>query len=343
MSWPRRSPSIRTAVRLRPDHGTAHANLGVVLRDRGELAEAADEFRTAVRLRPDDKTSYVNLGSLLANAEHDYKGAVAALRTAIRLRPDDAQAHTGLGIALGRQGKLAEAIAALRTAIRLQPDDAEAHSNLGVALGFQQKLAEAIAELRASIRLRPDDAKTRCNLGLALHGRGDLAGAEAEFRTALKIEPGWAEAHCHLGQVLQAQGRFEEGLAELRSGHELGSGRPDWRFPSGRWVRDAERLVGLSRRLPAVLEGDDIPKDAAEWLEFARMCAGMCRHAAAARLYASALQVEPRPADSQRDGLAHAAACNAALAGCGQGKDVPRPDEAARAQLRGQALGLAPG
>ena len=103
-------------------------------------------------------------------------------------------------------------------------------------------------------------------------------------------------------------------------------------------MRDAERLVGLSRRLPAVLEGDDIPKDAAEWLEFARMCAGMCRHAAAARLYASALQVEPRPADSQRDALAHAAARSAALAGCGQGKDVPRPDEAARAQLRGQAL-----
>ena len=51
------------------------------------------------------------------------------------------------------------------------------------------------------------------------------------------------------------------------------------------------------------------------------------------------LRAEPRLADDHRARHAYAAACNAALAGCGKGKDVPRPDEAARARLRGQALG----
>ena len=271
----------------------------------GKLAEAIAEFRTAVRLRPDDASSYVNLGSLLCNAQRDYHGGVDALRTAVRLRPDDVQAHTGLGIALGHLGKLTEAIAEFRTAIRLRPDDAEAHSNL--AVGLQR--------------------------------RGELAESEAELRAALKLEPSRADAHCNLGRVLRRQGRFEEALAELRAGHQLGSSRPDWRYPSGQWVRDAERAVVLSRRLLAVLEGDNIPTDPSECLEFARICSEMRRHAAAARLYADALRAEPKLADDRHAGHAYFAARNAALAGCGLGKDVPPTDEAARARLRGQALG----
>ena len=364
--------ALRTAVRLRPEAPDAHMNLGVALQFRGELAEAITEYRTAIRLRPDDGRAYINLGNA-QQLRADLAGAIAAYRTAIRLRPGDARAHANLGVALRSQGKLAEAIAefrtavrvrpddassyinlgsllsnaehdydgavaALRTAVRLRPDDAQAHTGLGIALGQQGKLAEAIAVLRSAIRLRPDDAEAHTNLAVGLQRRGELAESEAELRAVLKLEPGRADAHCSLGKVLQAQGRFEEALVELRSGHQLGSSRPDWRYPSDEWVRDAECAVALSRRLPAVLAGDDTPKDPAEWLAFARLCSETGRHAAATRLYADALRAEPKLAGDRRARHAYAAASSAALAGCGKGKDVPSPDQAARARLRGQAL-----
>src|SRR5262249_31774589 len=68
------------------------------------------------------------------------------------------------------------------------------------------------------------------------------------------------------------------------------------------------------------------------------ICYDTGRHAAAARLYAEALAADPKAGDDPRDGLGYDAACAAALAGCGRGKDDPPPDDAARARLRAQAL-----
>jgi eukaryotic-like serine/threonine-protein kinase len=327
-----------TAIRLRPDEARAHLGLGLALGRQGKLEEATAAFRTAIRLRPDDPDAHVNLG-LALRVRGESAEAAAAYRTAIRLRPDDVGSHINLGAILTDfERDYDGAIAEFRAAIRLRPDEPEAYTGLGLALGHQGKLEEAAASFRAAIRLRPDHARAHFNLGLALQGRGELAEAEGEFRAVLRVEPRNAEAHCSLGRMLSAQGQFEEALAELRIGHRLGSSRPGWGYPSAQWVRDAEGAMVLARRLPAVLEGDDTPRDSTEWLEFARICSARRRHAAATRLYVEALRAEPRLADDQRARHTYAAACNAAVAGCGQGKDVPRPDEAARAKLRGQAL-----
>jgi hypothetical protein len=101
-------------------------------------------------------------------------------------------------------------------------------------------------------------------------------------------------------------------------------------------IRQAERLLALAPRLGGVLKGDDKPADAAEGLVFAQLCATRGRHAAAARLYADAFAAAAKQADVTA-GHRYAAACSAAVAGCGRGKDDP-PDEAARARLRRQAL-----
>ncbi len=73
------------------------------------------------------------------------------------------------------------------------------------------------------------------------------------------------------------------------------------------------------------------------------MCYDTKRFAAAARLWAEALAADPKLGDDRRDNHRYNAACAAALAGCGRGADDPRPDDAARARLRGQALGMARG
>jgi hypothetical protein len=153
------------------------------------------------------------------------------------------------------------------------------------------------------------------------------------------LHPDYAEAHCNLGNVLRQAGRYAEALEELRRGHELGARQPNWRYPSADWVRECERLLALDARLPAVLKGDDHPGDAAERLAFAQLCYDRKLLAAAARLYAEALKADPKLADDRQTQHAYNAACVAALAGCGEGKDDPPPDDAARAKLRAQALG----
>jgi serine/threonine-protein kinase len=62
------------------------------------------------------------------------------------------------------------------------------------------------------------------------------------------------------------------------------------------------------------------------------------RYAAAARLWSEALAADAKLGDDRQPGHRYNAACAAALAGSGQGTDDPKPDDAARAKLRGQAL-----
>src|SRR5262249_3926848 len=79
--------------------------------------------------------------------------------------------------------------------------------------------------------------------------------------------------------------------------------------------------------------------DAAERLDLAGVCQAKTLHAAAARLYAAAFAVYARLADDLDARHRYYAACEAALAGCGQGKDADKFDAKERARLRGQALG----
>ncbi len=325
------------AIRLKNDLPLAHKNLGAVLRKQGKLREAEAACRVAILLKPDYPEAHFTLGTALLD-QGKSREAEAALREAIRLRHDYPEAHNNLGNALNDQGKPVEAEAALREAIRLKPDLQQAYGNLGLALLLQGRLKEAEKACREAIRLKHDEYMAHYGLGNVLREQGDLPGAGAEFRKAIDLAPGFAQAHCNLGQILRRQGEFRQALAALRRGHQLGTAQgPRWRYPSARWVQQCERLVELEGRLPDLLAGKITPGSPAECLEWAGLCSLKRLHRAAVRFYAEAL-AQPKLADGLKEAHRYNAACAAALAAAGQGKDADRLDAPAQAQLRQQAL-----
>jgi eukaryotic-like serine/threonine-protein kinase len=329
--------AYRQAIRLQPEFAFAHNGLGIALKNQGKLDQAVAAYREAIRFQPEFAMAHYNLGGALNN-QGKLDDAIAAYSEAIRLQPEFAFAHNNLGIALSDQGKLDQAVAAYRQAIRLQPEFAFAHNNLGNALKGQGKLDQAVVAYRQAIRLQPDYAAAHKGLGNALWDQGELDQAVAAYREAIRLDPDYAEAHCDLGLALRKQGDYAGGLAMLLRGHELGSKRPDWRYPSAQWVTRTERMVALADRLPAVARGDDRPGDIADRLTLASMCYDTKRFAAAARLWADALEADPKLGQSRQPQHRYNAACAASLAAAGQGKDDRPPDDAAKAKLRGQAL-----
>jgi hypothetical protein len=144
------------------------------------------------------------------------------------------------------------------------------------------------------------------------------------------------EAHLALGQALKLNGEFRAALEELRRGHELGSRNPGWRYPSAQMIRQCERLLELDEKLPGFLEGKATPASAAERIELTEMCTLKHWNGAAARFYEEAFAEQPKLAGV--NAYRYNAACAAALAGCGQGKDVDQLDKKEKARLRGLAL-----
>jgi serine/threonine-protein kinase len=361
---------FRRAITLDPNHARAHDSLGQTLMDQGKVDEAIAAYQEAIRLIANDASLRNSLGWILYDKKHDHDAAIVQFREAIRLNPGDFRHHGNLAQALKAQGKLDEAIAEFGEAIRLEPGFAPAHNNLGLALreigkpdhaivefrravaldpkfvgarrnlGWtlknQGKVDEAIAEYHEAIRLKPDDASVHYSFGWILFdNKHDYDGAIAEFLEALRLQPDSVTAHNNLGLALKAQGKLSEALAEFREVLRL---KPDDTSAKGQ-IRNLEQQIALSQRLAGVLKGDDKPVDASEGLAFAELCSDRGLYAAATRLWADAFAAAPKLGENRRARDRYNAACAAALAGCGQGKDDPAPDEPARAKLRQQALG----
>src|SRR5262249_28702080 len=101
--------------------------------------------------------------------------------------------------------------------------------------------------------------------------------------------------------------------------------------------RLCERLTILDARLAAVLRGTEKPANAAEQMEFTRLCILKKHFAAAARFFRDTFAADPKLTEDV-PGNRYDAACAAALAGCGHGRDVDRLDDKERARWRRQAL-----
>jgi serine/threonine-protein kinase len=328
----------RRAIELDARLVAAHSNLGNALQAKGDVDGAIRCCRQAIDLDPKDAMAHNNLGVAL-KAKGDVDGAIRCYRKAIDVDPKLAMAHSNLGDALQDKGDVDGAIRCCRQAIDLDPKFAMAHNNLGVALKDKGDVDGAIRCFRQAIDLDPKYAMAHTNLGVALAAKGDVDGAIRCYRKAIDLDAKFAEAHCNVGLLLLRQGRFAEALTLLRRGHALGSRRPDWRYPSAQLVQRAEKLAALEPKIAALMEGKARPANAAEALTVAQYCQQARQmHAAAARLYAEAFAAQPKLADDLQASHRYDAACSAALAGCGQGKDADKLDEKERAKWRRQAF-----
>jgi eukaryotic-like serine/threonine-protein kinase len=326
----------RETIRLWPDNPFAHQVLGTALAQRGRLDDAVAEYQEAIRLKPEFAAAHRELG--VAHHRQGRSGdAVIELNEAIRLGPRDHQSRSALGDALASLGRMDEALSEFQETVRLAPDEPEAHFNLGLALFRHRRLNDALAEYREAIRLNLETAEVHYNIAHILQIQGHVDQAVAEYREAIRLKPDFAEAHCNLAHQLKAQGRYAESVAEFERGHELGSKRSGWTYPSAKWIEQARRVDRVERAFPAFLRGDVKPASVTERLDFAHVAYTRGLHATSARLWAEIFAVEPRLASEPTNRLRFAAARCAALAGFERGKDQPSLDDAARAALRRQA------
>jgi serine/threonine-protein kinase len=369
--WDGAIACFQKAMALHPKHDYAHNNLGLALFDKGQLDGAIACYHKALALDPKYAKAHNNLGNAL-KAKGQLDGAIACYQKALALDPRYAQAHYNLGLALQDKGDLDGAIACYRKALALDPKLALAHYNLGNALYDKGQLDQAIAWYQKALALAPKHAQAHTNLGLALFDKGELDGAIACYEKALALAPKLVQAHANLGDALLSKGRLDEAIAcfqkalaldpKLALAHgALGQAlllqgrfreaRDSMRcclqlLPQGHRLRSSvtqvlrqcERLLVLDARLPSLLQGKVQVASAAERLEYAVLCQLKKLFAAAARCYAEAFAAEPKLADNLLSGDRYQAACAAARAAAGQGRDAGQLTAPERARLRRQAL-----
>jgi tetratricopeptide (TPR) repeat protein len=325
--------SYKKAIELDPKYAMAHHNLGKALQDKGELDAAIACFEKAIELNPKLVQAHNNLGAALG-AKGQLDAAIACFEKVIALDPKYATAHHNLGIALSRKGELDAAIACFEKVIALDPKFATAHSNMGVALSRKGELDAAIVCYKKAIALDPKYATAHSNMGIALSRKGELDAAIASYKEAIALDPKLAPDHANLGLALYLRGQLDEAIACFKEAIAL-----DPKLAIARsGLAKAQRAAAFQRKLAALLKGDFKPSTNDERLGLSALCTIKKLYRTSAILYADAFSADPKLADDLKAGHRYNAACCAALAAAGQGKDAAKLDDKERARLRKQTL-----
>jgi serine/threonine protein kinase len=276
-----------------------------------------------------------------------------------------ARSHDNIGVMLHESGKSAEALKSHESALKVRQklvDDyptvpwyraqlASCHVNIGNALHTTGKSAEAqksyetaLAIQQKLVRDQPESQGDQSNLGGTLtylarieldakqfgQARDLLRQAIESHRKALAVNP----ADAYFRQPMDAS---LKNLIEAYRGLNDAKGAAEAEQELAKFRASDPAMVAMDARLAAVMKGDQSPRDNGERLQLAQRAYDKALHASAARLWTEALAADPSLADDRQSQHRYNAACAAALAGCGQGKDDPRPDDAAKAKLRRQA------
>jgi serine/threonine-protein kinase len=331
-AWRREPGNFWTNFYLGKLHGS---RLGAIFPDRHMRSlEAVRYYSICVAIQPRSFAARNNLASVLGDPQE----AEAEWREALRLKPNDFVLRRNHALTLQTLGELVEADAEYREAIRLKPDHSELRRNYGELLLKREKWGEAANEFREALRLRPDDTGAMTEMGIVLKEQGKLDEAIAEYNKALRLNPRHPNAHANLAVALRKQGDFAGAIAEFRKAREFAGGDKGLAEGVGRELSATERLASLAPRLPDVLAGKVKLTDPAETIEYANLCLLKGLTGASARLWADVFRSQPELASDRKSQHRYNAACAAALAAAGQGKDEPPLDEAAKARWRKQAL-----
>jgi len=244
-----------------PDEPGLYEARGVQLLQRGEPAQALDDFDHLLRLQPAEESSYLwrmqaqwhlrNLSGALKDVNQALQvcrpsvvllaarsevycelGAWDAARNdleqAMTIEPRDSNLYVWRSRTYFEQQNLDAAVADLHTALRYDPYALNALNALGkLLLGRSQSptdpaLDEALTTLNRAVWLAPGEINALATRAQVYAARGDHARALADCETAIEASPQNGYAWFLRGAVRLRSGSADTALADLNRAIELG-------------------------------------------------------------------------------------------------------------------------
>jgi arylsulfatase A-like enzyme/Tfp pilus assembly protein PilF len=213
------------ADRLKKNSPEVKHELGLALRDSGQLPASITAFQQAIKLKPDFALAHADLGVALA-ASNKSEEAIQEYLQSLKIDPNVATTHNNLGVALAAKELWQEAAHHYLRAIELKEDYYEAHANLGAAYTSTGKLDRAIEHYRRATSINPTQIAARVNLANSMEKSGDLDGALTQYLEAVSILPDSAELHSRIAKIHRAKGMPEAALQSFERAAKLAEDSP---------------------------------------------------------------------------------------------------------------------
>jgi Flp pilus assembly protein TadD len=206
-------PPLQKVLADQPDFAFAHFQLAYVFTALKKTTEARAEYERTIAIDPKMTEAYVNLGMLLLDSKQD-ADAVAPLRKAVDLLPAQSRPRYLLAVALDRSGDHAGAAESFDALLHLDPNDITAIDYLAWGALRAGKPAEAETRFRRALEVQPNSAEGRRGLAESLDAQKKPEAAAA-YREYLALTPNDADARARYIHLLVEQKDNDAVLAEL--------------------------------------------------------------------------------------------------------------------------------
>jgi predicted TPR repeat methyltransferase len=213
---------IGAALRIDPRQARAHCNLGAALQDLERPAEALASYDAALRIDPRYALAWNNRGNALRRLGRPGE-ALDSYERALGIQAGYPEAWCQRAMLLNDLGRHDEAAASAERALSLRRGYADALLALGNALQGMDLLAEAVGAYDDALAAAPGQADAWCARGAALKKSGDLAAALDSYERALALRPDYALAAHYRANALRALGRVDDAKAAYRQALALGA------------------------------------------------------------------------------------------------------------------------
>ena len=258
------------------DSAAVAYGMGRVAEERGEYAEAIEQFQRALMLQPRASVIHYHLGQAyrelgefdraeeaLARSGPSRVAMVDPLMHELTTLAIGALPHLDRGHAAAREGRLADAEAAYRQAVAADATNVRAHESLATLLARRGDPEGAVEHFGVAVRLEPEDARTHSDLGVLLADLGRNDRALEHLGRAIELEPELVPAQVTLGNVQARTGRLADAETVFRRVLEIDPGNGEARLGLGAVLAQGgnfeEAVVELRAALRQVPEGGRTP------------------------------------------------------------------------------------
>ncbi|GJL78617.1 MAG: hypothetical protein NPINA01_16060 [Nitrospinaceae bacterium] len=214
----------KEAVRVNPQDGMGHYNLGEVYIELSRFSEALPSLKEAIRINPKLRSAYYQLGFALVQMGRD-EDALEPLGQALQLDPKTqvtrkmlAEAHTNLSVMLGKSKQHKNAISHIQKAIEVLPGYGPAYLSLGICFTEMGRYQEALAKIQEALKLDKNlMVDAHFNFAIIHSKLGDTAKAVKHYQEAVKVNPKSALPNLNLGMLYAKLGKYKEAVQPLRT------------------------------------------------------------------------------------------------------------------------------
>ncbi len=222
------------SIRLNPSYD-AYYNRGIAQRQKGNFADAIQDYDLAIGMKPDEAETYNNRGNVYRD-KGDLDRAISDYNTAIRLNAHATRAFINRGVVKRIQGDIDGALADFGEVLGAEatPEEiTEAFYNRGNLLQLKGALEDAIKDYEKALKSYPNHVLARASLSDVLRKLGRSAEANKQAKMARQMaimEPEYNRAcfESILGNTDQALRLLEIGIQSQQATGQWARIDPDF-------------------------------------------------------------------------------------------------------------------